>query len=383
MKINLIQHMILCLSVAIAFSYVFWGLKIFKFYIILIGAVLGGVLGTLWIGMEGGDLFAIIGGALLFGIVGGIIAWPLQKLFASIICGSVTAVFGTIFFALMDLPNDAWPIYIICVFLSGVIITWILYDYFVIITMSLTASLSLFNVLATSRLIFSTNKINDLWDQLLKICSYRISGFICIIVVFVSFAMVFQIVSAKKDSDDVRTRSLKSLFRKTSYFFASLYFIGFFLSGLLYIAFNYYFDFTIIFGMNLISWPIAAFLTTYFIFWLNDKWDNSPRTFNITVAKFICIMIFGITLIPFVYFLTSSLLYLNFEPLNLNYYMPARTNHSITTILSKSSTYYYSSFFNKGYYTMIINKWVYSLIIFPFLIYIYLLRPLSLERRRN
>lgn len=328
-----IVNLAVCL---LAFALIFWGLKLFKLYIILIGIALGGMFGAFLGGEIGQSQAGIFIGAFITAIIGGVIAWPLQKIFVFIISGVLVGFLGVAIATALGAPDMAAAITGLIFFLFGGIMAVLLYDYFIIIVTAYGGAQIIFNLVYAPGFIFPRRNAEQVMQRFVRLYSEHIVAFLVVIILFVLFALVFQ----KWDDKAAYLKNQKHVFRKASYLFALIALAGYGLS----LFYGLHFSGTVIFGVSLMSWPLVAALTTLCVSRLNKRGHRH------LFLRLIALTFLGLTLVPLTSWCLASFISFNFSP------------------------FPFYHFFINGSSTMVIAKWIYSLVVFPALAYVALLK---------
>lgn len=353
---NFIDFLINFALLVVALAFIFWGFKIFKIYIIILGIFIGGVLG-LYIGalIEPTETAAYIGMAA-GAVVGGLIAWPLQKIFVFIAAGLFLAVIGLSIVEMFDgsgaLLANSWYIFAIIFFIIGGVIAMLVFDYIVIIVMAMTGVQMLINIYmpAPSFDISATN-MNVYFQQLLTFYETYFIYILYFYIVFVLFALYFQKGCSLRNTVGYN-RIRRKIHRRSGYLFGVLILLGFIIDMVFasYIGNSAY-----IMGINIFNWPIVAIIFALIFIAVDKALVNAPSTTG-NLVKFITVVLFAAFIIPVLNWLISSLFILSFQD---------------TSYLNL----FYSTFFS-GPTALIISKWVFTILVLPGLAFI-LFAPLK------
>lgn len=359
-----IQHAINLIPLLIAFVMILWGLRLFKIGIIIIGIIIGGAIGAGLGGLIGFSLqhepqeaalgAAIVG--LLLAIVGGKIAWPLKKLFVFLSSGLIIGFIGAVLSLAVRIPIEGAYVIGIIFFVIGGIVAMRLYEYFIVASMSFFGAQIIFNIIHMPSLGFYGFNLAQLSEELLRVCSRFIVSYLFTISPFLLFGIYFQKIKAIKPDDNEEQKQRKICFRRITYLYSIIvifaYLFGFFTRA--YIpswidsSHKWIYSSTVIFGINILSWPIVSLVTFWFLRWLNEKGYKHTFTSNIKLTKLAYIAGFGLIVVPRVTDLTSHL------------------------IFGCSLLPYYNSYFLRV--PLGIIKLAFSIFIFPFLVYYFVLK---------
>lgn len=350
-NMNFIDFLINFALLAVALAFIFWGFKIFKIYIIILGIFIGGVLG-LYVGalIEPTETAAYIGLAV-GAVVGGLIAWPLQKVFVFIAAGLFLAIIGLSIVEMFDssgaLLANSWYIFAIIFFIIGGIIAMVVFDYIVIIIMAMTGVQMLINIyMPAPSLDISATNMNSYFQDLLTFYETFFVYILYFYIVFVLFALYFQKGCSLRNTVGY-TRTRRKIHRRTAYLFAILMLLGFVFDSV--IGTNFLNALTVT-GLSISSWPIIIVLFAL-IFIAVDKALANTSTVNNNLIKFIAVIVMGAVLLPVITWVISSLLDLKF---------------SDTSYL----TFFYSSFID-GPAEIIVSKWIFTILVLPGLAFVF------------
>lgn len=375
----MINYLVYLVSCMIACAMILWGLKLYKFYIVLAGVVFGALLGLsigMLVGKSQGSILTgsiIVGFAL--GFLGGLFAWPLQKFLIFLASGISAAFFGVTFSTALGIEYNSLLIIIIAIlfFIIGFILAINFYKHVIIIIMAFAGAQSIFNLyvffdmaqLSAYNLpilldnVFSGN-IKDFINIVINSYKNNLIGYILTILLFIIFAYIFQLANQSDQDDDENKKVSKNRFVRITYLFTYLSIFSTF--SMLFL--NYFLEFQdsindiSVFGINIISWPIIVLVTSFMInfFIINNEVDS----FISKIIRHLIIVAYGIIVIPFL----TSLFYLIFSWPVIN---------PIKTISTQLLEFY--QYFLKGPVGIIVIKWIYSILIFPLIFYLRIIRP--------
>jgi hypothetical protein len=329
------------ISLLIGTAMVLWGLKIFKFYIILLGICLGAALGLVVGGLITQSPEGTIIGCVISAIIGGVIAWPLQKLLVFLAVGALGGMLCAVAMIAAGLPPQACLVAGIVVFIICGIVAVLIYEYIIIILMAMNGAQSVFNVCFMRRFHYDTDP-EEMLRILVETYSNNILFLLFIIVVFVGFALFFQKKCVVKKDDNIARRSNVIFTHRLAYVFALIAIIGFGVSWL----WSQIGSGTIFFGINIISWPIVVLITAWFGKWFVICSTRIEIASKSRLIRFIFIMLFSLTIIPLISWLIDCIYSGRLVPI------------------------YYYQIILEGGILYVAAKCIYSFIILPALIYI-------------
>ncbi len=370
----------------IAFTLVFWGLRLFKVFIILIGLSAGLFFGSIFGEVIARSSQGFIIGALVLGAIGALIAWPLQKMFIFLVAGFFTAAFGVIILLSVGATNNILAISWFLLFLIGGVLAMSLYEYFIIIIFAYSGAQinfisndPIYHITKIENAINGTltllvsdlpdnglgvfNGIAHVWREFLHIYSPYIVKYVFVIILYICFAVFFQKFNARVEADEKQIMDRKNLFRRTSYLFVAIAFFGGYFSYFFNYNFRAIFPSVFLVGFDLISLPIIVYITFLFTHRLNKKRSKGSSILNSTGGNVVSIIIFSAAVIPFVHWSIVSLVYLD------------------TGLLTYKLPMHFQSFAGKTTISSI--KWIFSIIAFPLLIYILLVKPGAGEKTQS
>ena len=339
-----LYHIISIGACLVGLAMILWGLRLFQIYIILMGLCLGGVAGAILGGMIFNARDAMVIGGIVLGLLGGALAWPMQKLFVFIGSGIMTGLSGLALSASMGIPDHMWFLAGLVLFIVGGVIALLLYEYFIIVVMAFTGSQSLFNLFYNPDVSFVSKKIPQIWQHFFQAWTGHVAAFMFITILFSLFSIYFQKVQAPKEYDFLPEKNKNARVRQSCYLFAVLALCGYLLSVFLFK--ERFYGGTAVLGINLLSWPVPAVLTAWFLNALEQK--SGKRT---TFIMYIYLMIFSLTIVPLTTWLAWCLVNLKILPFS-----------------------YYTAFL-KAPLMVVAGKWLFSLVLLPVLILLFAARP--------
>lgn len=299
-------------QLAVAFSIILWGLKLFKIYITLIGFLLG----ALVVAVLGGILWhtedAVWIAGLVLAFVGAAVAWPLQKLFVFILAGLMTVALGLALLGAAGLGMNQWPIAALVLFLVGGAVALSLYEYFIIISLSFGAARTVFDVPASPRTLLRGN-LTDLRGQV-EFYAEHLAVFLLVISVFVLFSLYFQKGIVAKDEDDNSRKEAAATFRRMAVTCCVIGLAAFVLGR----AYGTYGE--IVLGLDILSWPAVALISSPLLAWATTHAPTLMPRIPAPLARGGAVALFGVTFMPVVGILVSSAITLEATPPILYYY---------------------------------------------------------------
>ena len=337
----MIQAVVNIVSLLIGIAMVLWGLRIFKFYIILTGIAVGAVLGVLAGGLVFGSLEAAVLGGVIGAILGGVIAWPLQKFFVFLIAGAWSGLLGAAAMAAMGVPQDALWVVGLILFVAGGALAVCFYEYVIIIVMAFSGVQAIFNAVFVPHAAISGEDPAELWRYLLQAYSERIVTLLFLVVVFIGFALYFQKRAIIKSGYDERTKWTVAGLRRLSYLLSLLAVLGFALMHFI----GEDFSGSILFGSNIFSWPLTALAAASFSAWLVWSGDRVCFLKSRAFCRFLYMLLFSLVVLPLITWCVNCVLFL--QPIRL---------------------WYYLAFFD-GPPVFLVTKWVCAMLVVPGLLY--------------
>ncbi len=291
-------------ALSLAVSLVLWGVRVFRGYIIFLGALLGGVAGFLLGMLLVPDNSMPIVFAVTLACVGGLIAWPLQKVYIFMTAGLTAVISGL--GALSALGFDSVPLSVttLLIFIAGGIIALLLFDYVIIIVTAFAGGHIIFSVLYSGELsAFLTRQyqasLGSLFERIAKSVGAHFPAYLLCIVVMVSFALYVQRFQALRKTDSKQDRADKCLLRRISYLFAFL-----FLSAFLVIRLSEsWIGAKMLIGYGLLAWPFVSLMSVLLI-----KLLRKPEYSNLTIwQRYGLLSAFALTVLPAIDYIITAL----------------------------------------------------------------------------
>ncbi|MBN2102721.1 DUF4203 domain-containing protein [bacterium] len=337
-----IQTVLNILLLLIGIALVFWGLKIFKFYIILIGIAIGAVLGAIAGGLMSESPDASIVGIITGAFLGGIIAWPLQKFLVFLTAGFCSLLLGVVIMAALKVPQDVWLVSGLILFVIGGALAVHFYEYIVIILMAFSGAQMIFNAAFEPHALFSGRDPAELWQYLLQVYSERIVTLVFTFALFVWFALHFQKRTVNKSPKGKRKKEDIIRLHRLSYLLSFLAVLGYALMHFI----DHGFSGIVLFGFNLFSWPVIATAACSYATWLIRSKNNICFFSSTSFCHFLPLLLFSLIVIPLITWCITCILNMRILPLE-----------------------YYQAFFN-GSPALLMSKWGCALLVFPGLLYL-------------
>ncbi|MCF8031866.1 MAG: FHA domain-containing protein [Desulfarculaceae bacterium] len=326
---------------------VFWGLRLFKIYIILIGIAFGGGLGFFLGSLAGHSLAAAITAGVILAIVGGLAAWPLQKIFVFIAAGLSAAWLGVILAISQGMPPDGLWVIGLILFVAGGAVALAFYEPFIIIMLSFGAGESIFQLISPlDAMLVNSRNFGHIIDIVYRFYAQYFLTFLLLILVFVGFGLYFQRIIEYAKNDTLRERRLKAVYRRSCYLFASLALLGFAAKTLAPSGGRLWY---VILGPNLVSWPLIGFVVTFLLAYMYRTQARHEKQWlpwhGAAFALFIAAVLIPVC------------------------------NWVVTLVLVQrvASVVYWKSYF-VGPAWVITLKWIYTLVLFPSLYYFAVLK---------
>jgi hypothetical protein len=358
-------------SLIIGIALVLWGLQIYRVYIIFLGLVLGGLLGTAVGGMIGLSPDAAVPVAVAGVLLGGLLAWPLQKLCLFVAVGAVFGLPGAAVLAAMQVPPELCLIAGIALFAVSGAIAVLLFRHVVIILMAFAGAHRIFSLLFHPYgFHFDEGPIRP-WRQMLGAVvgpypSTQEASWSCIsrsmaefysphtvalafiALVCICFGWYFQRTLAVKHAiGDWRTKVIRS--RRATYLVSLLTVVAYPLSHPL----NHPFEGSSLLGVDAVSWPLVALAVGLFCNCLMPRGHEPHGLRSMGVCRFLAMLIFSVSVVPLITWSVWCVLSMRVAP-----------------------SWYYGTFLVRDPLWLVI-KWTCSLIVFPGVVYLAVLRNLE------
>ncbi len=274
-----------------------WGLRIFKIYIICGGVMIGTVVGlTIGLYSQQSEMNLMII-TLVGALGGGIIAWPMQKTFVLLLTGLFSALTGAAVVYALGLSTDNWQTTGLIAFTVGGLIALILFDYIIIILMAFSGAQLIFwrdhlELLIIRRDMIRNFDFSNYINSIIHVVEQNLFYFLFLSLIFILFAIYFQKRQKVKSGDTEDNQRKKTIFRRTTYI----------LMFILLVAWPYAESelskqtYPLI-GYDFLSWPFVVIITSFFIFRLKK---TKIRPLHSIPVRFILLIIFGLTIVPFI-----------------------------------------------------------------------------------
>jgi hypothetical protein len=163
-------------SLTIGFALVLWGLRIFKAYVaivgLLVGAGLGGAIGSVAIDADNGLLIGALVGALL----GALAAWPLQRVIAFVMAGVATGLVAALLTAGPP-GSDTFGLAFAIGFLVGGGLGLVVFERIVIAALAFTGAQAIFLAAFVPNEVYSTNTFTGIAEGVLDVYESRLAAF--------------------------------------------------------------------------------------------------------------------------------------------------------------------------------------------------------------
>lgn len=251
------------LWLAVGFALVLWGFRIFKAWVVAIGAIGGGAAGAAITGaISGGPEGALMGG--LLGAAGGaLIAWPLQRVmvfFAAGVTTGTVAAAAAVAFAGSDYVAGAA---IAGFLLGGILAAW-LYETVVIAAMAFTGAQAVFHALYVPIQTF-TGSPETIAGRILGIYAEEFVVFVATVAIFVAFAIWYQRGPAKRRDRSPAEAARAIAARRVSVRLAFAIVAAWFAAAILVAAGFWPVSTFELVGMHPLSWPPVAIAGLVFL----------------------------------------------------------------------------------------------------------------------
>jgi hypothetical protein len=305
-------------SLIIGIALVFWGLQIYRVYIIFLGLVLGGLLSTAIGSLVGlapaAAVFAAIAGVLL----GGLLAWPLQKFYLFVAVGTVFGLLAAAAMAAMHVPPELCLIVGTALFAVSGAISVLLFKHVVIILMAFAGAHRIFSLLFHPYGFHFADGQGQVWRRMLGVVigpypspkeanwnsvSSSIGEFYSphavalafIALVCICFAWYFQrTLELKHAIGDWRTRVIRS--RRAAYLVSLLAVAAYPLSQPL----NHPFEGSTLLGVDAASWPLVALAVGLFSNWLVPRGHGPHGLRSLGICRLLAMLVFGVSVVPLI-----------------------------------------------------------------------------------
>ena len=282
-------------ALTLAVSLVLWGIKIFRAYVIFLGALIGGVAGFL-LGMllvPDNNLPLIL--AVIFAGIGGLISWPLQKVYIFLTAGLTAVLSGIGALSAFGIASNPLSVTTLVIFLIGGVLALLLFDYVIVLVTAFAGGHILFSVIYSGDLsMFLTSKYQtslDSWfDRLVRSIGDQFPAYLLCIIVMVSFALYIQRFKAFRKTDTEQERSDKRLLRRISFLFAFLFLAAFLVIRLA----ESWIEAQMLTGYSLLAWPFISIVVVMLI-----KQMRQPEHSQLSSWKrFAILSAVGLTVLP-------------------------------------------------------------------------------------
>lgn len=303
-------------TLAIAFALIIWGFQIYRFYLVLVGATIGFLIGIA-VGALAFD--ASISGALvsaaLLAVICGYLSWPFYKAIVFVcsgaILGTLAGVLAT-FFLTQD-PQALISIFLTFFLIGGFTALWLLRPVIIFI-MGLTGCWTILDyffrdVAVSLPRVWSFRTATDyLTDYFMRFRGDIVFA-VLVVVVWMSFAFIFQITLSTKNRSGRELRR-NILVRRSVYFLMIVYLlcVPFYappiheildmgaanLPAVDYVSVN---NLT---GLSYSFYPVQAIVLGLLLFWLaeNERFGLGLNNPNYLKA-YLCTLVIGFLIIPF------------------------------------------------------------------------------------
>ncbi|MCF8343054.1 MAG: hypothetical protein K9H13_00280 [Bacteroidales bacterium] len=341
------------LIIALSLAFVLWGLRVFKIYIVLFGIFLGMIGGVyLMDSIEpfGNQSVNMLTGAVVGGLIGGLLAWPLQKVIVFIIAGFLMIIFGMsgLQWAGWEWSGN-WYIFTAAFFLLGGIISVWLYDYLIIVIMTITAVHNLFRIFIKPDIYFQPEylSLEILWEKFLDFYTDNYFVLLFMILIYLFYALYYQKWLKPSERKEYQWKMHKGSGKLFAILILIAYASDYYFSGIIgNSAFHI--------AVDIFTWPLLAFLFGYVFVTITVVSRGAVSGVLSFLLRYFFTVVSGLLLIPLFRWVISTML--------------TDMNFDLTYIFD------YFRFFIGGPTYAVIGKWVYSLMLFPLLTMLFVFR---------
>jgi hypothetical protein len=245
---------------AVGFGLVLWGLRIFKAYVLLVGllvgAGLGGAIGSVAINGDNGLLIGALGG----GFIGAIAAWPLQRIIAFLMAGAATGLVVSLATGAVPGSEAFGPAFAIG-FLIGGFLGLIIFERIVIAALAFTGAQAIFLAAFVPNEVYNPNSFTAIADGILGVYESRMAAFAITTITCIGLALWYQRSGRNATPLQARARSL----RRVPVGFAILILFANIAVGLGAFAFGWETSSFALTGLHPLAWAFTSMMTVVFL----------------------------------------------------------------------------------------------------------------------
>jgi hypothetical protein len=247
-------------SLALGFALVLWGLRIFKAYVLLVGllvgAGLGGAIGSVAIDADNGLLI----GALAGGFIGAIAAWPLQRVIAFLMAGAATGLIASMATGATPGTEAFGPAFAIG-FLIGGILGLVIFERIVIAALAFTGAQAIFLAAFVPNQVYTPNSLTAIAEGILGVYENRLAAFAITTLTCIGLGLWHQRSGRKAAPLEGRAKAL----RRMPVAFAILILCANLVVGFGAFAFGWETTSFALTGLHPLAWAFASMFTVLFI----------------------------------------------------------------------------------------------------------------------